>query len=258
MTLEFEIGDPSRPRGHALLYFKDSDSSDIYTTYLIVLPVEVDMGKYLPPLLATQLGGMMGGLGTEGMGSIAAPPMPELMTGGFSALERLAIQRSDDLVFGGNLSVEDIQSSVQVTSNLTQEYAQLYSQGIENTPAMAVAEANKAEDANQSSDVHRVLFELLSERDRLAELSKLVGTIRFAVEQENTALVNESDNAMLALEGLLPDHYWVGRIRLASRDTSQNGEKIMRLLVERCYLLLNEDFSALEELENQIKLFSED
>ena len=71
-------------------------------------------------------------------------------------------------------------------------------------------------------------------------------------------LVNESDNAMIALEGLLPDHYWVGRIRIASRDTTQNGEKITRLLVERCYLLLNEDFSALEELENQIKLFSED
>ena len=69
---------------------------------------------------------------------------------------------------------------------------------------------------------------------------------------------DRSDNAMLALEGLLPDHYWVGRIRIASRDTSQNGEQITRLLVERCYLLLNEDFSALEELENQIKLFSED
>ncbi len=258
MALEFEIGDSSRPRGHALLYFKDTNGSGIYATYLIVLPIEVDMGKYLPPLLASQLGGMTGALGNEGMDSLAAPPMPELMTGGISALERLAAQRADDLIFGGNLPIVDIQSSVQSTGEAAQEYAQMYNDGVANTPAMAMAEAVKADDAQQSSDVHRVLFELLSERDRLAELSKLVGTIRFAVEQGDDTLVNESDNVMLALEGLLPDHYWVSRIRLASKDTSINGEKITRLLVERCYLLLNEDFSALEETESQINLLSGD
>ena len=252
MSLEFENGDSSRPRGHALLYFRDINGHDIYATYLIVLPIEIDIGKYLPPLLASQLGGMADAFSGEGMESFAAPPMPELVDGGVAALKRLSAQRVDDLIFGGNLPVEDVQSAVQHTTEAAQEYSKLYKNGIENTPAMSMAEANRRDDSFESSDVNRVLFELLNDRDRLAELSKLVGTIRFALEQGNESLVTESDNAMLALEGLLPDHYWVSRIRLASHETSPKGEKLTRLLVERCYLLLNEDFTSVEEVESQL------
>ena len=252
MALTFEIGDPSAPRGHALLYFRDSGGTRIVATYALVLPIKMDIGKYLPPMLASQLGGMAADLMGEGLGTFAAPPMPEEVGGGVAALERLARMRGDDLIAGGDLAVDDVVSAMQKTAEAVQEYASLYQAGVEAAPAVAVAEADRRQDAAASSDVHRVLFDLLSDRDRLAELAKLVGTLRFATEQGDEALAGDSDNAMMALEGLLPDHYWVARVRVAACDMSQAGEAMVRLLVDRCYRLMDEDFAAVADIERQI------
>ena len=51
MELNFEIGDPSQPRGHALLYFTDSSNGQVFATYVVLLPITVDVSKYVPPFL---------------------------------------------------------------------------------------------------------------------------------------------------------------------------------------------------------------
>ena len=43
MELNFEIGDPSQPRGHALLYFTDSSNGQVFATYVVLLPITVDV-----------------------------------------------------------------------------------------------------------------------------------------------------------------------------------------------------------------------
>ena len=54
--LTFRVGDPDRPRGHALLFFRDADDPDIaWATYLVVAPIQMDLGKYIPAAFATQL-----------------------------------------------------------------------------------------------------------------------------------------------------------------------------------------------------------
>ncbi len=251
MTLTFDIGDPAAPRGHALLYFRDRDGNRFVGTYVLVLPIKMDVGKYLPPLMAAQLGGLAGEAMGEGLGAFAAPPMPEEVQ--VQALERLARLRGDDLIAGGDLSVDDVGAAMLATAEAVQEYSAMYRAGVEATPTIAVAEADRQADAVASSDVHRVLFELLNERDRVAELAKLVGTLRFATDHSDEALASESDTAMMALEGLLPDHFWVGRVRLAARDMTPTGESMARLLVERCYRLLDQDFPVVEDLERQIE-----
>ena len=55
MDLSFEIGDRNFPKGHALLYFVDS-LGDWYATYIVLLPVTVDVSKYVPPFLMNQVG----------------------------------------------------------------------------------------------------------------------------------------------------------------------------------------------------------
>ena len=56
MDLKFEIGSSASPRGHALVYFIDaSDPSKIGASYIVVLPVNVDIAKYVPPFLAGQI-----------------------------------------------------------------------------------------------------------------------------------------------------------------------------------------------------------
>jgi hypothetical protein len=251
MALTFDIGDPAAPRGHALLYFRDRDGNRFVATYVLVLPIKMDIGKYLPPLMAAQFGGLAGEAMGEGLEAFAAPPMPEEMR--VPALERLSRLRGDDLIGGGDISVDDIAAAMQATAEAVQEYSAMYRASVEVVPVVAVAEANRETDAVESSDVHRVLFELLTERDRVAELAKLVGTLRFATDNGDEALAGESDTAMMALEGLLPEHFWVGRVRLAARDMTPAGESMARLLVERCYRLMDQDFPAVEDLERQIE-----
>src|SRR5262249_22491796 len=76
-TMGFEPGDRPRPRGHALLYFRDpQEAVRVWATYLVVPPIAMDIGKYVPPLLAAQLPQGLGALG--GMPSVyPLPPFPE-------------------------------------------------------------------------------------------------------------------------------------------------------------------------------------
>ena len=97
-----------------------------------------------------------------------------------------------------------------------------------------------------------MLYELMTERDKLGELSKLVGTMRFATERDDGSLVAETDESIEALERLLPERYWTAKVRAAAKDTSENGAKLAQLYVERCYKLLDDDFAAVQLLEKRI------
>lgn len=246
MALTFDIGDSSRPLGHAIIYFRSG--ADVLATYALVLPIQMDMGKYLPPLLASQLGGMVNEAMGEGMSAFAAPPVPEAVES-VAGLERLARLRGDDLVSGGNVALGDVAAAMHEAAEAVQEYTRLYHQYADTaTPASEPI----AVETQGTAEVQHVLYELMNERDRLAELSKLVGTMRFAVERGDGQLVTETDGALAALQRLLPDHYWVDRIRAAAGDPTDAGATLSQLYVERCYQLVAEDFDAVRATETQI------
>ena len=59
-VLTFRAGDPERPRGHALVFFRDGDATDeVWATYLVVAPIKMDLGKYIPAAFASQLAGQL-------------------------------------------------------------------------------------------------------------------------------------------------------------------------------------------------------
>ena len=59
MDFTFERGSADNPRGHALIYFQSfHDAGELLATYLVVLPIQVDVSKYVPPFLMNQLGEM--------------------------------------------------------------------------------------------------------------------------------------------------------------------------------------------------------
>jgi hypothetical protein len=257
LALTFEIGDASAPRGHAIVYFHSG--ADILATYVLVLPIAMDMGKYLPPLLASQLGGMAGDIMGGGMGSFAAPPVPENVDS-VNHLDKLARARGDDLIAGGSIGVGDVAAAMSETAQVVQEYNALYEQS--GGPLAAVAQGETAKDDLRALDergageggarVEHVLFELMSDRDKLGELSKLVGTMRFATERNDTTLTDETDSSIAALERLLPEHYWAAKVRTAAKDVSAEGAALAQLYVERCYKLIDEDFPAVEQIEKKI------
>ena len=92
----------------------------------------------------------------------------------------------------------------------------------------------------------------MSDRDRLAELSKLVGTMRFALESHDEALVKETDVSLGALASALDSRFWADRVRYAAQDPSDAAAKLAQLYVERCYKLLAEDFATVDALEKEI------
>ncbi|HET7769188.1 MAG TPA: hypothetical protein VFN74_10490, partial [Chloroflexota bacterium] len=54
MAVRFERGDPDRPRGHALLYYRTTDGQ-ILATYVVVLPIAINPAKYIPPAFAQRI-----------------------------------------------------------------------------------------------------------------------------------------------------------------------------------------------------------
>jgi hypothetical protein len=262
LALTFELGDPSAPRGHAIVYFHAG--ADILATYVLILPISMDMGKYLPPLLASQLGGMAGDIMGQGMGSFAAPPVPEKVES-VDYLDKLARARGDDLIAGGAIILGDIAAAMGETGQVVQEYSALYEQSngiptailIDDSRSSAVPQDDMrgiSEGGAREGDerVEHVLYELMNDRDKLGELSKLVGTMRFATERSDYVLMEETDASIAALERLLPQPYWATKVRVSSKDPSMNGAALAQLYMERCYRLIDEDFTAVAAVEKEI------
>ena len=77
MDLIFENGDRLNPKGHALVYFRSNvDHNAIGATYIVVLPISVEISKYVPPFLMSQVGNM----DEQNLSAFAFPPIPEEMS----------------------------------------------------------------------------------------------------------------------------------------------------------------------------------
>ncbi|MDE2969063.1 MAG: hypothetical protein OXT51_03030 [Chloroflexota bacterium] len=247
MDLVFERGDASAPRGHALLYFRESGGEGkLYSTYVVVLPIAIDLVKYMPPFLANQLPNV----NAQELSAFAFPPMPE-EAGGAAQLEALAAARGDDLVFGGDFAAGQVQDMLVRVNDLVQEYAQRYQAHIGD--AAAAPEPVAAPEAITGHNVNEVLFELMSERDRLGELAKLTGRLRFAVEGSDARQVQDAEEEVRVLSRYLPERFRIDDLLRAAKDPSRSGGDLAQLYLERCYKLADEDYPSLADIEERIR-----
>src|SRR5690348_360942 len=101
MAAAFEIGDPDRPKGHALLYFRMSGGAgEVMATYVVVLPITIDPNKYIPPAFAAQMPHPV-----SEVAATALPPIPERMES-VEHVRQLAQRRADDLLDGGVMTTD--------------------------------------------------------------------------------------------------------------------------------------------------------
>jgi hypothetical protein len=234
MDLVFDRGDTTSPKGHALLYFREAGGTEkLYATYVVVLPISIDLVKYMPPFLANQIPQV----NAQELSAFAFPPMPEEV-GSQERLETLVNARGDDMLFGGEVSPSQVQDMLVLVNDLVQEYAQRYQAYIQG--ALPV-------DAPQSS-------EFMGERDRLAELAKLIGQLRFAVEGNDVRGVQEAEEEIGLLARYLPANYQVDALVKSAKDSSRTGGDLAQLYLDRCYKLADEDYTRLKEIEVQIKV----
>ena len=250
MDLTFERGDPTSPKGHALLYFRELGGiGKLYATYVVVLPISIDLVKYMPPFLANQIPQV----NAQELSAFAFPPMPEEVEGQAS-LESLVAARGDDLVFGGEVSTSQVQDMLVQVNDLVQEYAQRYQTYIQSAVLAASVDAPQEPQFINGPGVNEVLFELMGERDRLAELAKLIGQLRFGVEGNDARQIQEAEDEIAILGRFLPEHYKMDGLLKSTKNPSRNGGDLAQLYLERCYKMTDEDYTSLQEIEERIRV----
>src|SRR3954471_12093228 len=122
MQLAFERGDPKQPRGHAVVFFRSSnDPSTILASYVVVPPISMDFSKFIPPMFAAQLPGIL----PSGPQVFPLPPIPEKVES-MAWVEALAASREDDLVHCGSVDPMDIQRLLTLMTEVAGEYGKLY------------------------------------------------------------------------------------------------------------------------------------
>lgn len=240
MSLTFDRGNENRPSGHAILYYRSG--SGIVATYVVVLPLTVDLTKYVPPVMASQVKAQ----GLEEFSAFAVPPVPEEVQS-YEFLQELARLRGDDLVCGGEVPSNDFLETAQRVSEAVQSYAGVYQQWAEVEKTKAPAETELA-----GVSVGEVLFSLMGEKDKLEELAKLVGKLQFAVEVRDKRLIGEAEEEVGTLARYLPESYRVQRIVEAAERSMARGTHLAQLYLERCYKLADGDEEGLQKVEQAI------
>jgi hypothetical protein len=271
MDLNFDRGDPLNPKGHALLYFRvDTEPDTVYATYVVTLPVKSDLTKYVPPFLASHLGN----LPLSDLSAFAMPPVPEAV-GSFAELERLSQLREDDLVFGGSMFSFDLARMMETATEAVQVYSSLCSDSLAmtSTPAEGAAaaigeelreamdatpapepEPEPEEEPDDSLNVNEVLFSFMSESDKLNELTKLLGRLRFAVDGSDQPTADEVIAEIIVLARHLPENFKVHDLLDVAKDNSERSSQLAKLYIDRCFRLSAGEEAAADELAIQIQL----
>ena len=260
MDLYFDRGDHDNPVGHALVYFKvDTEPDKVYASYVVTLPIKSDLTKFLPPFLASHLGS----LPLNDLSSFAMPPVPEPVDG-FAELERLSVQRGDDLVYAGSMFSYDLPRMMESVTEAVSSYGELYAASGKSatvvsgeavaTGAESLPSADEPEDDLDSSfNVNDVLFSFMSESDKLSELSRLLGRMRFAVEGADRAAADEVGEEITALARHLPEEFRVANLLAVARDTSERSSELAKLYLDRCFRLSAGETTQAAELEAEIR-----
>jgi hypothetical protein len=255
--LTFEQGSAERPRGHALFYLRQStDPDSVLVSYLLILPVSVDLARYVPPFLAQSLGGAMGpGLAGE-QNALAWPPIPEAFDG-YQRLRALAAARGDDLIFGGTVGAGQVEALVHAAAEAAAEYSELYGRltmaTVDSGAVEEVSNGGGGSEAPSSLDVDEVMYSLLGDRERLSELVKLIGVLRDAVESGNGRTIAEAADGVRRLGRYLAPKFRVDALVEAASTPGDRGRRLAELYVERCYRVVNEDYSGLEDVDARIR-----
>lgn len=257
MELEFARGNPGHPSGHALVYFRDAhDREEIGVTYVVILPVPLDLSKYMPPFLASQVAEMT----SETISSFAFPPAPEPI-GGFDELMRLAELRDDDVVYAGTHRFSDAFGMMEKVSEATSVYSDIYAEAHSGQGAAKSLEEGDGEDYDEDVDdedeyddmaLDDLVYGSMGEADLLSELTSLLGRMRYAVDGGDQSTADESQSKIRAIGRFLPENRQVANLLAAAAESSDKSSQLAQLYLERAYCLYREDYLRLKKIEEDI------
>jgi len=213
----------------------------------------LSLAKYLPSFLASQLSPE----DLQEATNVPVMPIPPMLEEGnsFERLQMLAEQRDDDLCDIGTVNPRDEGARMQLVAQGCQEYGQYYvsfASGfaqIENRNAIE----DEAPIALDDLDADELLLQTMSDRQRLAELGKLVGVARYALEGHDEHQLQETKQRMLRVAQSRPDKYRGADLTDAALDPGERGARLAELYLERAYKLLDEEYADIPDIERAIR-----
>ena len=261
MTLEYHIGNAADPKGHALIYFRDGSNPDqVGASYVVILPVSVDISKYVPPFLA----GQVEQLGSGDMSSFAFPPAPEPVESE-EWLRQTADKRGDDLLFGGAANLTDVTSLMEVVAGISAEYATEYDEKNRiagSDPRHVGAGSFDVEAIGDSApidaDVNDVMYSMMSEPDLLTELTTLMGRFQYESSGDDSVGARESESKIRSIAKHIPDNRRIDLLIEAATEGSETSAKKAQLYLERAYAMYREDYTRVHTIEQEIQALASD
>lgn len=238
MAVRFESGDPDRPRGHALLYYRTTDDT-ILGTYVVVLPIAINPAKYIPPAFAARIAE------ASTVAATALPPIPEQMES-VELVKRLAELRGDDLLDGGVVTPDPERLMLQ-THEIANEYAERYKRMVDALPSLS-----QPVEPPEPPDEDELRWVLMGEKERIGELAKLTGQLRYAVDGGDEHLRRATVEKMERLRRHLPEKYRIGEFLTGAQRPGEAGRRLAELYIDRCYKLGNEQYETLADLDREI------
>jgi hypothetical protein len=167
----------------------------------------------------------------------------------------LAERRDDDLCDIGTVNPKDEGARMQLVAQGCQEYGQFYvnyASTFAQVPSIAAVE-EEAPIALDDLDTDELLIQTMTDRQRLAELGKLVGVARYALEGHDTLQVQETKQRMRRVAQPLADKYRSSELMAAVFDPNERGARLAELYLERAYKLLDEEYAEIPRIERAIR-----
>lgn len=253
MTIRFLRGDAQSPKGHAIFIARSTyDSRVVLATYCVVPPTPLSLAKYLPSFLASQISpeDLQDATNTPVM------PIPPMLEEGstFERLQMLADRRDDDLVDLGTINPNDNGARMQMVQEGCQEYGQYYVSYASRFPqADELPAAGEESVPLDDLSPEELLYTTMTDRERLAELSKLVGMARYALDGHDMALLQDTKKGMMRLANRMPEKYRSDELITAAVEPGERGAKLAQLYLERGYKLLDEEYADIPGIERSIR-----
>lgn len=252
--MRFLRGNSQAPKGHAILIAHSASNPQvIYCTYCVVPPIPMSLAKYLPPMFAAQLPADELRDAANTPGGMPIPPMLEEGKT-LRQLELLAERRDDDLCDIGTVSANDEGMRMQMAAISSSEYGQLHANYMSSFSDTSDTFPEIGGSASLDElDAEELLLQTMSDRQKLTELGKLVGTARYVLEGHDTALLQETKQRMQRIANLLAEKYRGSELVNAAVDPSERGAKLAQLYLNRAFKLLDEEYADIPDIERSIR-----
>jgi hypothetical protein len=161
----------------------------------------------------------------------------------------VAEYRDDDVIYGGLGDLNDAAELLNDVGEIVAEYAGRYRT---RTDELASVGMGSTGEPGAGPGFDDVVYELMNESDRLAEITAMIGRLRYAVEGGDFADTARIEAEMRAVASRLPENRRTERLIQLASDPSPKAARVAQLYLDRAYGLLHEDYLSVKQLDDRI------